>query len=476
MFGSRLFLTMLYRLGFSVSYDEVTCYRQSVAQTEGTALPEKSPMSFTKWSADNVDHNVATLDGLGTFHDMCIISMSVHDNINVGQVIANGSFTEVTVQRCTKVKATELVMGKNVTILPYSRQSLLCSTVLIPIDKLKQSYAMPLSVKLDLLWNVGWYFRGKGAPRPNWSGFMQDVTSGSGTHPPVADIRMLPIIDLNPRDKSCILSTLSFICNPAKLLDIEVPCVTFDQPLWIMTVEVNTAERLNIVCRLGSVSFSYELLRQYWFSHGRFRSHTSLECCYDPNTANTMMSGKSMDRAICGHFLVDSCQHVLLLRKVFCSIEVELSASGELDNTDVQNIRELYDGIVGGKSTFNELSNSGSFNKLENLLNSHKASREAGSRTAKLWIRYAQYIQNVKLLIRAELCGDWSLHLESILRMLNLFATTGHSNYAKCARLYLQMMQQLPVTHPWLHDKFINGMNHTVRRSDRYWFVCLLAY
>jgi hypothetical protein len=64
----------------------------------------------------------------------------------------------------------------------------------------------------------------KGAPRPNWSGFMQDVTSGSGTHPPVADIRMLPIIDMNPGDKSCILSTLSFICDdttPAQLIFLK---------------------------------------------------------------------------------------------------------------------------------------------------------------------------------------------------------------------------------------------------------------
>jgi hypothetical protein len=51
-------------------------------------------------------------------------------------------------------------------------------------------------------------------------------------------------------------------------------------------------------------------------------------------------------------------------------------------------------------------SKSGSFNKLENLLNSHKASLEAGSGTAKLWIRYAQYVQN--FLIRAERCGDKS--------------------------------------------------------------------
>ena len=31
--------------------------------------------------------------------------------------------------------------------------------------------------------------------------------------------------------------------------------------------------------------------------------------------------------------------------------------------------------------------------------------------------------------------------------MLNLFAATGHSNYAKSARLYLQMMKKLPTNH-----------------------------
>jgi hypothetical protein len=87
-------------------------------------------------------------------------------------------------------------------------------------------------------------------PRPSWSGFMQDVSSGKHSLP--ADVRMLPIIDMNPGDKSCILSTLLFICSQAKLLDVPSPCVTFDQPLWIKAVEVVTAEHLNVVCRLGT--------------------------------------------------------------------------------------------------------------------------------------------------------------------------------------------------------------------------------
>ena len=52
--------------------------------------------------------------------------------------------------------------------------------------------------------------------------------------------------------------------------------------------------------------------------------------------------------------------------------------------------------------------------------------------------------------------------------MLGLFAVTGHSNYAKSARLYLQQMESLPESHPRLHAQFMSG-NHSIRRSDRYW-------
>jgi len=90
------------------------------------------------------------------------------------------------------------------------------------------------------------------------------------------------------------------------------------------------------------------------------------------------------------------------------------------------------------------------------------------SRTAKLWIQYLGYVDILKTLIRAERTGDWDLHLSTVSRMLSLFAATGHGNYVRCCRLYLQMMQELPDTHGWLHDKLSNGF-HAVRRSDRLW-------
>ena len=61
------------------------------------------------------------------------------------------------------------------------------------------------------------------------------------------------------------------------------------------------------------------------------------------------------------------------------------------------------------------------------------------------------------------------LHLHALEQMLPLFASTGHHNYAKCARLYLQMMRQLPDEFPWLNDKFVREKVHSVFRTDQHW-------
>ena len=76
--------------------------------------------------------------------------------------------------------------------------------------------------------------------------------------------------------------------------------------------------------------------------------------------------------------------------------------------------------------------------------------------------------RHFKLFIRAERVGNWNMHIIAVGRrpMLNLFAATGHFNYAKRARMYLQLMLELPAGHPWLYEQFTEHGYHTVRRSD----------
>jgi len=73
--GSAQLVRQLAKLGFSVSLDEVTRYLQSVMQcTDGWQAAECREAVFTQFVADNVDHNVRTVDGQNTFHGMGIIA------------------------------------------------------------------------------------------------------------------------------------------------------------------------------------------------------------------------------------------------------------------------------------------------------------------------------------------------------------------------------------------------------------------
>ena len=57
-------------------------------------------------------------------------------------------------------------------------------------------------------------------------------------------------------------------------------------------------------------------------------------------------------------------------------------------------------------------------------------------------------MDTLKLSIRAERVGNWNMHIIAVGRMLNFFAATGHFNYAKSARMHLQLMLGLPAGHP----------------------------
>src|ERR1051325_1919302 len=111
-------------------------------------------------------------------------------------------------------------------------------------------YVTPPTINLDLVWHMGYFVHESDHPRSNWAGFMQDFSVTADSFHPPADIRMLPIIDMNPTDMSCIFSPLHFIEDQAHKLNMPTACVTFDQPLWLKAVEIVQATKTNIVCRL----------------------------------------------------------------------------------------------------------------------------------------------------------------------------------------------------------------------------------
>ena len=70
----------LYKLGFAVSYSEVKRFKQACVINQ--SIDEQiqrlsSDTSFAQFIADNVDHNIVTLDGKVSFHGMGIIASTL---------------------------------------------------------------------------------------------------------------------------------------------------------------------------------------------------------------------------------------------------------------------------------------------------------------------------------------------------------------------------------------------------------------
>ena len=74
VFGSRWLIDNLNKLGFCISLNKFTRYKQSVIEKDiYDSEFSKLAGSFTQWSADNVDHHVRTLDRKGLLHGMGIV-------------------------------------------------------------------------------------------------------------------------------------------------------------------------------------------------------------------------------------------------------------------------------------------------------------------------------------------------------------------------------------------------------------------
>ena len=60
-------------MGYCWSFKTACKYEKAAAMALGTDIP-KTEESFIQYVADNVDHNVCTIDGYGTFHGIGMIS------------------------------------------------------------------------------------------------------------------------------------------------------------------------------------------------------------------------------------------------------------------------------------------------------------------------------------------------------------------------------------------------------------------
>ena len=191
----------------------------------------------------------------------------------------------------------------------------LSSLTMKDIRCLQQPITLPQILQLNTLWHLSWELGSSAGCRPKWGGFMQSACTGS--HAPPAATAMLPLINMKPCDETCLYSTLLCIDAQARKLNMPTACVTFDQLLWLIAVEITKAAALNnIVCHLGGL----HLMMSFLGSIGTVMLGSGLQeltgFVYGADTVEHMLAGKAVSRALRDHLLIQSALTTLLFEQI----------------------------------------------------------------------------------------------------------------------------------------------------------------
>jgi hypothetical protein len=452
-FGSRFLIECLASHGFCVSYSEVVNFSKSAACFPGTDIPMSG--HFGQYIADNVDHNLRTLDGHGTFHGMGMV-VAVTPELAQQHVIPRLELASNNVH--------------NAKIAIHYYKAVKGNRVPLVYDKLPVVSVADIWKYLDVMWKVSWLLRPN---RPGLSGTMQAICKG--VHPGKASIHFLQMLDMDPTDMSCIYSTLHFIASENQRHG-STPIVTFDQPLWwkaktIMAHEGERSDLVQIILILGG----FHTTMSYLGCIGHLMQSSGLtdvlELVYAENAVTHMLTGKAYARAVRGHFLVDAALNAMVLSTAYGIPILEVS-EGNIDNAvvtsdDIEAALRHFDVVIKYDSRLESVISDDVFERINEKLESEK-SMIVSSPTGRLWVQYMHMVDLLKIFLRAQRTGDFKLYLKSLSDMLPFFAAAGHCHYTKSVYLHLQDMVKLESTRPDIYQKFMTGL-FVVRRSDRYW-------
>jgi len=138
------------------------------------------------------------------------------------------------------------------------------------------------------------------------------------------------------------------------------------------------------------------------------------------------------------------------------------------DKSDLlQAAISLVTRVLNGETSLEEVHSTDLIAQLKSALDEWKASM-APYRTAQLWIMYKDLVAILCAFIRSSRTGNWVLYIQTLHAMLPYMAAAGHNNYTKSLMLFLQKMEKLPQTHPYVYSRFCDGL-FVIRRTDKYW-------
>jgi len=129
----------------------------------------------------------------------------------------------------------------------------------------------------------------------------------------------------------------------------------------------------------------------------------------------------------------------------------ELPIPDETIHPVIVAAQHLYDELMTKRNSAEQINSEETLQNLADILKMERESLQE-NQTGKLWLLYLDMIRILRKLIKAERLDLWSLHLEAVGDMLPYLAASGHTLYAKSARVYLQSMIELENSHTDVYE------------------------
>ena len=188
------------------------------------------------------------------------------------------------------------------------------------------------------------------------------LASGS-QHRGQSSVKFLAMINMYSGDKSCIVSTLDFVCIPAMKHNLPT-IVTFDQPLYWKAAEIiidapQSSHLKGIVLMLECFHTLMNLLGAIGTLMEGTGLKNILETVYGENAVVHMMTGKAVQRTLRGHLLVDKCLNSQLI--------TEIAKDDPKIQTLLDQAEELYSSLLSGETTLGDAACSEVLIQLGNL-------------------------------------------------------------------------------------------------------------
>ena len=134
-----------------------------------------------------------------------------------------------------------------------------------------------------------------------------------------------------------------------------------------------------------------------------------LETIYGKNTVTHISSGKAISRALRGHLLVDAALQAKLVEALdpdaTNSVAEELGVT-RLNPEEKKEIDVLYGKVMSGEDCQETVQTSEVLAHVKEAIAALEVKLSEQSKTAKLWIQYSNYINIVKMFLRAERTGN----------------------------------------------------------------------